>query len=558
MISISLNKVHLILGAKTIFSELDWEIQHDQKIGLIGPNGAGKSSLFKLITGEYNAEKGGSVTRARGVSVGYLAQDPQLDPQKTGYEIALQGNQRVKVVSHELAAVERSLGDPWVYGSENRLAQALEKQQALLAEYQSLGGDQYPQIVRDVLRGLGLKKGEEEKPVAVLSGGQKKLIGLACLLLSKPDVLLLDEPDNHLDLEGKQYLEQFIREYPGAVVIISHDRYLLDAVVTHIAELEAGKLTTFTGDYSSFILDKQQRLARQDELFHVQQRQIARIEAAIKRYAIWAKTYDNEKFAKRAKAIQNRLDHMEKLDRPLLERRRMELKLHGWRGSQKVLEFKNTCKSFGELKVLRQVNFVLHHGERVGVIGPNGTGKSVLLRLALGSLTPDTGDVIIGPSVSCGYYAQEHETLDPDQTVLDAVRLTGNMSESNAVALLGRYLFDYRMCGQKVGSLSGGERSRLQLLLVVLSNANFLLLDEPTNNLDIASAEVLEAALSEFEGTALIISHDRYFLDQVVDRILVVETGKVVSHPGGYSDWLWSAKPGESSQRKQLGRDKNG
>jgi ATP-binding cassette subfamily F protein 3 len=216
----------------------------------------------------------------------------------------------------------------------------------------------------------------------------------------------------------------------------------------------------------------------------------------------------------------------------------MELKLHGWRGSQKVLEFKHISKAFGERKVLQHVNLVLHHGERVGVIGPNGTGKSVLLRLALGTLVPDAGDVVMGPSVTPGYYAQEQETLDGEQSVLDTVRLAGNMSESNAVALLGRYLFDYRMCSQKVKDLSGGERSRLQLLLVVLSKANFLLLDEPTNNLDITSAEVLEAALAEFEGTALIISHDRYFLDQVVDRILVVEEGRVVSHPGGYSDWL--------------------
>jgi ATP-binding cassette subfamily F protein 3 len=414
----------------------------------------------------------------------------------------------------------------------------LERQQALLAEYQRLGGDQYPQKVRETLRGLGLKEGEEDKPIGTLSGGQKKLIGLACLLLNMPDVLLLDEPDNHLDLAGKQYLERFIQNYPGAVVVISHDRYLLDAVVTDIAELEDGRLTVFNGDYSSYIIDKQQRMARQNELFQIQQRQIARIETAIKRYAMWAKTYDNEKFAKRAKAIQNRLDRMDKLERPMMERRRMDLKLHGWRGSHKVLEFKNISKAFGKRKVLKDVSLIFHHGERVGVIGPNGTGKSVLLRLALGTLTPDTGDVIMGPSVIPGYYAQEHETLDGEKTVLDTVRLAGNMSESNAVALLGKYLFNYRMCGQKVKNLSGGERSRLQLLLVVLSKANFLLLDEPTNNLDIASAEVLEDALADFEGTVLIISHDRYFLDQVVDRILVVEEGKVINHPGGYSDWL--------------------
>lgn len=540
MITIGLNNIQLVLGARTIFKDLNWEIQHDQKIGLIGPNGAGKSSLFKLITGEYACEKCGAVTRARGVSVGYLAQDPQLDPLQSGFDAALQGNPRVGEITRALAMVEDSLSDEAVYGNEKRLTQALERQQALLAEYQTLGGDQYPQKVMDTLRGLGMKEGEEGKPIGTLSGGQKKLIGLARLLLTMPDVLLLDEPDNHLDLAGKQYLERFIQNYPGAVVVISHDRYLLDAAVTDIAELEDGRLTVFNGDYSSYIIDKQQRMARQNELYQIQQRQIARIENAIKRYALWAKTYDNEKFAKRARAIQNRLERMDKMDRPVMERRRMELKLHGWRGSHKVLEFKNLRKAFGKRSVLANVNLILHHGERVGVIGPNGTGKSVLLRLALGTLTPDSGEVVMGPSVTPGYYAQEHETLDGDKTVLDTVRLAGNMSESSAVALLGKYLFNYRMCGQKVKELSGGERSRLQLLLVVLSKANFLLLDEPTNNLDIASAEVLEDALAEFEGTALIISHDRYFLDQVVDRILVVEEGKVTIHPGGYSDWMES------------------
>lgn len=540
MITIGLNNIQLVLGARTIFKDLNWEIQHDQKIGLIGPNGAGKSSLFKLITGEYACEKCGAVTRARGVSVGYLAQDPQLDPLQSGFDAALQGNPRVGEITRALAMVEDSLSDEAVYGNEKRLTQALERQQALLAEYQTLGGDQYPQKVMDTLRGLGMKEGEEGKPIGTLSGGQKKLIGLARLLLTMPDVLLLDEPDNHLDLAGKQYLERFIQNYPGAVVVISHDRYLLDAAVTDIAELEDGRMTVFNGDYSSYIIDKQQRMARQNELYQIQQRQIARIENAIKRYALWAKTYDNEKFAKRARAIQNRLERMDKMDRPVMERRRMELKLHGWRGSHKVLEFKNLRKAFGKRSVLANVNLILHHGERVGVIGPNGTGKSVLLRLALGTLTPDNGEVVMGPSVTPGYYAQEHETLDGDKTVLDTVRLAGNMSESSAVALLGKYLFNYRMCGQKVKELSGGERSRLQLLLVVLSKANFLLLDEPTNNLDIASAEVLEDALAEFEGTALIISHDRYFLDQVVDRILVVEEGKVTIHPGGYSDWMES------------------
>jgi len=542
MISISLSHVTLVLGARTIFSDLTWEVQHDQKIGLIGPNGAGKSSLFKLITGEFNPESGGSVTRARGVSVGYLAQEPSLDPVRTAYAAALAGNPHYHRVRQDLQEVESSLADPAVYVNEKRLNRALERQQALLTDYLALGGDQYPQKVRAVLAGLGMPENEQNKPIGVLSGGQKKLVGLAQLLLTRPDVLLLDEPDNHLDLAGKEFLERFIQEYNGAVVIISHDRYLLDAVVTHISEIEDGTLTTFEGDYSSFVLDKQQRLARQNELFNVQQRQVARIEAAIKRYAIWAKTYDSEKFAKRAKAIQNRLDKMERIDRPALERRRMELRLHGWRGSQKVLEFKKVSKAFDDRVVLNNLNLVLHHGERVGVIGRNGTGKSVLFRLALEALKPDSGEVIMGPSILPAYYAQEHETLDPAQTVLEVIRLGGNMSESSAVAFAAKFLFSYRQTAQKVAELSGGERSRLQLALIMLSRANFLLLDEPTNNLDIASAEVLEDALAEFEGTALIISHDRYFLDQVVDRVLVLDGGGVVSHPGGYSDILSSSR----------------
>ncbi len=541
MIQIQFSKVSLTLGAHPIFHALNWEIQENQKIGLIGPNGAGKSSLFKLITGEYSPEPGGSITRAKGVTVGYLAQQPEFNEQLSAFHSILANNPRVEMIRKELAELETSLSDPPIYENLNRLSRTLERQQILLEEYQALGGDQYEQRLIGVLTSLGLPLDDIHKPIQQLSGGQKKLIGLGSLLIQSPDVLLLDEPDNHLDLAAKQYLERFIREYKGSVVIISHDRYLLDAAVTHIAELEDGRLSQFAGDYSSYIFDKQQRLARQDELFHVQQRQIGRIEAAIKRYAIWAKTYDNEKFAKRARAIQNRLDKMERIEKPVIERRRMELRLNGWRGSQKVLEFRDISKSFGDQILFENTNLTLWHGERVGVIGRNGTGKSILIKLAMGILEADSGEVILGPSITPGYYAQEHDTLDLNQTVLDCVRLAGSLSESKAVSFLKRYLFSYRQTSQKVGELSGGERSRLQLALLVLSNSNFLLLDEPTNNLDIVSAEVLEESLEEFQGTVLVISHDRYFLDQVVDRILVVEDGVLKESAGNYSDYLMNS-----------------
>lgn len=539
MISIGLSHTTLILGARAIFHDLTWEIQHDQKIGLIGPNGAGKSSLLKLIAGEHIPEPGGTVTRARGVTLGYLPQHPEFSPQETAYTLALAGNPRVAALEAGLDAMEQKLGDPQVYNNPGALERCLEIQQKLLDEYEALGGSSYPARVRELLRGLGLPEADFDKPIGVLSGGQKKLVGLARLLLLKPSVLLLDEPDNHLDMAAKAYLEDLIQDYPGAVILVSHDRYLLDAVVTHIAEIEDGRLTSFPGNYTEYVIDKQERLARQEELYQIQQRGIARLEMALKRYRQWAQISD--KFASRVRSMQTRLEKIEHQERPVLERRQMGLELNGWRGSNQVLELANVSKFFdgqADRQVLRDISLLIRHGERVGLIGANGAGKSVLLRLVLGYETPSAGEITLGPSIKVGYYAQEHETLDFDQTLIEAVRRAGSLSEANAVALLIRYLFTYQQATQKVGSLSGGERSRLQLALLVLSGANFLLLDEPTNNLDIAAAEVLENALDDFNGSALIISHDRYFLDRTVSRILVLENGVLAEYIGGYSDYL--------------------
>jgi ATP-binding cassette subfamily F protein 3 len=551
MISITVSNATLILGAHTIFHDLNWEIQHDQKIGLIGPNGAGKSSLLKLIMEEHFPEKGGTVIRAKDVTVGYLPQHPEFDPQKTAVALALEGNPRVREIDMELIRIEKKLGESDVYNNAKRLQRTLDRQHRLLQEFDSLGGLNYESRVRELLRGLGLPESDFEKPVSALSGGQKKLIGLARLMLLRPSVLLLDEPDNHLDMPGKAYLEKLINDYPGAVVIISHDRYILDAIATHIAEIEDGRITSFNGNYTEYIVDKEERQVRQEELYKTQQREIGRLETAIKRYAIWGKVYDNEDFSKKAKSMQKRLDKMDRIDKPITDRRKLDLSLNGWRGSKQVLEFDSVTKEFPHPnplprreethKVLNDLTFLIRHGERVGLIGANGAGKSVMLRLILGEDKPTYGEIKIGPSVTVGYYAQEHETLDFDQTVLDTVRLGGNMSESNAVSLLIRYLFTYEQATQKVGELSGGERSRLQLALVVLSGANFLLLDEPTNNLDIASAEVLENALEDFNGTVLVISHDRYFLDRTVDRIFELKDSVITEYIGGYSDYAAEA-----------------
>ena len=575
MISITVSNATLILGAHAIFRDLSWEVQHDQKIGLIGPNGAGKSSLFKLMIGEHSPEKGGTVIKAKGVTVGYLPQHPEFEPERTAIALALEGNPRIAEIEKELQQVEDKLGSPEVYNNARSLERALDAQHKLLEEYESLGGMNYASRVRELLHGLGLPETDFDKPIRALSGGQKKLIGLARLLLRRPSVLLLDEPDNHLDMPGKAYLEKLINEYPGAVVVISHDRYILDAVATHIAEIEDGKISTFGGNYTEFIIDKEERLARQEELYQVQQREIGRLEMALKRYKQWV--VFNDKFATRIHNMEARIERIEKIDRPILERRKMDLALNGWRGSNQVLELVEVSKSFpgtpkssrstpvepdfgvarqsletlDSTSILNDINFLIRHGERVGLIGANGAGKSVLLRLILGKEQPTNGEIKIGPSVKVGYYAQEHDTLDFNQTLIDAVRLAGNMSESNAVSLLIRYLFSYQQATQRIGSLSGGERSRLQLALLVLSGANFLLLDEPTNNLDIASAEVLENALNDFNGTVLVISHDRYFLDRTVNRIFALQNGSIGEYIGGYSDY--AAKVGAPTNGRKAG-----
>ena len=543
MISIAISNATLILGAQTIFRDQSWEIQHDQKIGLIGPNGAGKSSLFKLIIGEHAPEKGGTVIRAKGVTVGYLPQHPEFKPERTAISLALEGNPRIAEIEAELHRIESKLGNPEVYDDTKKLAGVLDEQHKLLEEFESLGCANYESRVHEMLRGLGLPESDFEKQIRMLSGGQKKLVGLTRLLLARPSVLLLDEPDNHLDMPGKAYLEKLILDYKGAVIIISHDRYILDAVASHIAEIEDGRITTFIGNYTEYIVDKEVRLARQEELYRVQQREIGRLEMALKRYKQWV--VFNDKFATRIHNMEARIERLEKIDRPMLERRKMDLSLNGWRGSNQVLEFEAVDKFFPHppfpdergKNVLENLNFLIRHGERVGLIGANGAGKSVLLRLILGQEQPTSGEIKIGPSVKVGYYAQEHETLDFNETVLKTVCYAGEMSESKATSFLLRYLFTYKHASQKIGSLSGGERSRLQLALLVLSGANFLLLDEPTNNLDIASAEVLESALEEFNGTVLVISHDRYFLDRTVDRIFELKDSRITEFIGGYSDY---------------------
>ena len=551
MIAVNLDRVSVTYVSEPVFENLSWEIHDDRCVGLIGPNGCGKSTLLRLIAGELTSDTGFTVRR-KGLTIGYLHQEPRLGPGHTVWQETLAASTELARVEAELARVEARLADPAVYGDEKALTRALERQARLLDEYTRLGGPGYEGRVRSTLHSLGFTDADLHLPVEALSGGQKKLVGLAKLLVIQPNLLLLDEPDNHLDLEGKAFLERFVRGYNGAVIIVSHDRYLLDLVADEIAELEDGRLTHYPGSYSEYAFEKQMWLLRQQQLYQAQQKEVKRLEQAAKRLLTWGKVYDNEKFSRRGRNILKRLEKMERVERPVLERKRMGLALDGWRGSNKVLEIIDLDKVFpadpegfeskplgssDEAIILAGLNLLLWRGQRVGMVGPNGAGKSLLFRLILGQETASSGEIKIGPSVKVGYYAQEHETLDYRRTLIDTVRQAAKLSEEGAVRFLGRFLFSYEQARGLVANLSGGERSRLQMALLMLSDANFLLLDEPTNNLDIPSAEVLEDALADFEGTVFVISHDRYFLDRVVDRIVELDDGSLTEYLGGYSDF---------------------
>jgi ATP-binding cassette subfamily F protein 3 len=527
-------------AGREIFKGLCWAVGERDRVGLVGPNGAGKSSLLKAIVGQVSPDSG-TIVMPRGIKLGYMAQEVTLPLGQTLYEAALRLPPDLARVEAELAAIEAQFGT--VASDPGALSRLLDRQEKTLAAYHALEGDRHESRVREYLAHLGLTPDQFDVPVGLLSGGQKKLVALIQLVIEKPDVLLLDEPDNHLDLEAKRALESFITGYAGAVVLISHDRYLLDGTVTQIAELADGKLALYKGNYTAFKTQQELARLRQEQLYTAQQKEIARIQAAIARFEHWASIVVDERHIRQARSRQRMLDRMEEngeIIEKVRPQRTMALQLEGWRGSTKILDLKNLAMGFGDDLLFMDMNLTLRHGERVGLIGDNGAGKSVLFKLILGELTPIDGEIRIGPSVKIGYYAQEHQTLTDwlHRTPIERIRDIRPMTEGEAVAILGKFLFSYAHTRQAIGTLSGGERSRLQLACLMLSKPNLLLLDEPTNNLDIPSVEALEAAIENFEGAILVISHDRYFLDQAVDRVFVLQDGLGKLYEGGYTDYL--------------------
>lgn len=387
-----------------------------------------------------------------------------------------------------------------------------------------------------MLCGLGFALHEHRLPLKSFSGGEKKLINLARILLQMPDLLLLDEPDNHLDLRAKAWLEYYIRDYPGTVMIISHDRRLLDRSVNKIYEMEDGEISVFAGNYSAYVAAREQRLQRLQEQYSLQQTEIRRLKHSMHRLKEWAK--QNPKFSGRAEYMAKRVEKLkqEAVEKPVLERERISVALNSERSGKLVLEIKQLSKEIEGRVLFKPFDFSVQYGERIGIVGNNGAGKTTLLKTMMGLLPATTGTVKIGASVVTGYYSQEQETLPAESTPLDFVRRLKNFTEGQAVAFLSRFLLSIEEMRTPIARLSGGQKSRLQIARLMIQKANFLLLDEPTNNLDIASTEVLEEALLDFDGTVLMVSHDRYFLDTIATRILEIGVdGNVYDYPGSYS-----------------------
>ncbi|GMV39752.1 MAG: ABC transporter ATP-binding protein [Myxococcales bacterium] len=515
-------------GDKVLFDDLCWHVKPGQRIGLVGPNGAGKTTLFRVVAGELSPDAG-TVTRAKRLELGLLEQEVDPFGEATVLEEALEAFAEIRAMGHEIRAIQGRLE----VQSDDAL---LERLGSLQEAFERQGGYELEARAKKVLSGLGFSDGDMGRPAREFSGGFMMRIALARLLLRKPDLMMLDEPTNHLDLESLAWFEQFLAEYEGTIIVISHDRWFLNRVVDHIAELANGQVTVYVGNYDAYLRQRQERREQLEKAAARQERQIAETERFIERFR--AK-------ATKAKAVQSRVRQLEKVERIEVGSDARTMGAFRFpqppRSGRVVAELSGVVKRYGDVEVYRGLDLLLEREERVALLGPNGAGKSTLLKVLAGRLPIDAGTRTIGHNVTVSYFAQHQvELLDPRKTVLEEMDAAADYDTTPLVrGLLGRFLFSGKDVDKPVAVLSGGEKSRLALAKMLLNPANLLLLDEPTNHLDVAARESLEQALREFTGTICFISHDRYFIQAVANKVVEVGGGKAEITPGTYDYYLW-------------------
>jgi len=534
MIILSCNSIYKSYVVDMILEDISFNIEDGDKIGLVGLNGSGKTTLLDVLVGETPMDRGDIYIR-KDLNIGYLKQHAKLDSQNTIFDECLLVFKPLMDMEARLRELEKGIGHEGAKGQSEKLDKLMNEYSHLLEKFDELNGYGYRSEIKGVLKGLGFKEDEFDKSVNVLSGGQKARLSLAKLLLEKPDLLLLDEPTNHLDIDAINWLESYLKEYKGAVLVISHDRYFLDNLVNRIFHLENRKLKVYNTNYSKFMERRKKELEVLKKTYENQQKEIKRQEEIIKRFS----NYGDRRYIKQAQSRQKLLDRMKTVDKPM-DSKRMKITFEPKvKSGRDVLRVEGLGKSFDDFKLLEDINFTIYRGEKVGLIGPNGIGKTTLFKMILGQIPHDEGEIILGHHVHIGYFDQEQTNLNLNNTVIDEIwDENPKLDHYQIRTILSRFMFIGDDIFKEIEELSGGERGRLALLKLMLSKANFLMMDEPTNHLDIYSKEVLEDALNDYEGTLLVISHDRYFLNRVADKILELTEEGIVEYLGNYDYYL--------------------
>lgn len=526
-------------GIDIILNKVTFNISESEHIGLVGPNGAGKSTLFKIITKELEPDEG-SIFIDKNKKIGYLSQHLSLESDNSIYDEILSVFKDMLDLEDKLTKLEEEMNKPYDPSNEEYHNKIIRDYTTTYEIYNNKGGYTYKGEINKVLKGLGFLEEDYSKPISILSGGQKTRVALCKLLLLSPDILLLDEPTNHLDLEAIEWLEEYLKSYKGAILVISHDRFFLDSITEKTFELSNGEVEIYNGNYSKYVNLKKARYEEKLKAYNLQQAEIQRQEEIIERY----KSFNREKSIRAAESRQKALDKIERLDSPVKEEKIKKLEFQAQiRSGNDVLHIENLSKRYENKTLFENLNLDIKRGEHTSLIGDNGRGKTTLFKIIMEKVKSNEGTCVLGKNVFIGYYDQEQSNLEPEKTIIDEVWDDfPNLTTTEIRNALAAFLFTGDDVFKKISSLSGGEKCRINLLKLMLSNSNFLLLDEPTNHLDIMSREALEDAILSYDGTILVISHDRYFLNKVVNKIHELNIDGIKTYLGNYSYYIEKKK----------------